>query len=63
MEKLKCSSCGGEITVDDDKEYGTCPYCGTKYKLNKDVNVNILSTLDVNVDDSLLLGSSQILQE
>ena len=41
MEKLKCESCGGDLLVDDDKEYATCPYCGTKYKLNDDVNVNI----------------------
>lgn len=54
MEKLKCSSCGGEITVDDDKEYGTCPYCGTKYKLNKDVNVNI--RLDDNMKEVLNSG-------
>ena len=54
MEKLKCSSCGGEITVDDDKEYGTCPYCGTKYKLNQDVNVNI--KLDDNMKEVLNNG-------
>ena len=41
MEKLKCESCGGDLVVDDDKEYATCPYCGPKYKLNDDVNVNI----------------------
>ena len=41
MEKMRCSSCGGEITIDNDKEYGTCPYCNTKYKLNKDINFNI----------------------
>ncbi len=54
MEKLKCSSCGGEITVDNDKEYGTCPYCGTKYKLNQDVNVNI--KLDDNMKEVLNNG-------
>lgn len=58
MEKLKCSSCGGEITVDDDKEYGTCPYCGTKYKLNKDVNVNI--KLDDNTKEVLRSGLGSV---
>lgn len=54
MEKLKCSSCGGEITIDSDKEYGTCPYCGTKYKLKKDINFNI--KLDDNVKEVLNTG-------
>lgn len=55
MEKLRCSSCGGEIIVDGDKEYGTCPYCGTKYKLNQDVNFNI--KLDDNTKEVLTTGA------
>lgn len=55
MEKLKCSSCGGEITVDNDKEYGTCPYCGTKYKLNDDINFNI--KMDDNTKEVLTSGA------
>ena len=55
MEKLKCSSCGGEITIDDDKEYGTCPYCGTKYKLNEDINFNI--KMDDNTKEVLTSGA------
>lgn len=55
MEKLKCSSCGGEITVDNDKEYGTCPYCGTKYKLNEDINFNI--KIDDNTKEILSNGA------
>ena len=41
MEKMRCSSCGGEIIIDNDNEYGTCPYCNTKYKLNNNINFNI----------------------
>lgn len=41
MEKLKCSSCGAVLEVEGDKEYARCPYCGSKYKLNEDVNINI----------------------
>lgn len=55
MKKLKCSSCGGEINVDNDKEYGTCPYCGTKYKLNEDINLNI--KLDDNTKEVLSNGA------
>ena len=58
MEKLKCSSCGGEITVDDDKEYGTCPYCGTKYKLNQDINFNI--KMDDNTKEVLSNGAKHV---
>jgi len=27
---LKCSNCGGEIQLDDNKEFGFCMHCGTK---------------------------------
>lgn len=47
MKKLTCSNCGAPISVGKDKDYGTCPFCGTKYKVNDDINVNI------NVDDDL----------
>jgi len=26
----KCTSCGGEIQLDDQRESGFCAYCGTK---------------------------------
>ncbi len=41
MKQLNCSSCGAPINVDESKGYGKCPYCGAKYKLNEDINVNI----------------------
>lgn len=47
MKKLKCTSCGGAMTIDANHEYATCNYCGMKYKLNEDVNINI------NVDDDI----------
>lgn len=49
MEKLRCSSCGGVLEVDEDKEYAKCPYCGSKYKLNQDMNINI--KLDDNMKE------------
>ena len=51
MEKIRCSSCGGDIIIDDDSEYGKCPYCNTKYKLKNDINFNI--KLDDNTRDVL----------
>ncbi len=47
MKKLRCSSCGAELQVEDNKEYAFCSHCGSKYKLNEDLNVNI--KLDDNV--------------
>ena len=47
MKKLKCTSCGGDMSVDEKNEYAVCKYCNTKYKLNEDINVNI------NVDEDL----------
>lgn len=47
MEKLKCSSCGAELEVEENKEYAKCNHCGARYKLNEDLNVNI------KLDDSI----------
>ncbi len=54
MEKLKCSSCGGELEVEENKEYAKCKYCGARYKLNEDLNVNI--KLDDNIKEVLNNG-------
>ena len=55
MEKLKCSSCGGHLKIEDNKEYAVCEYCGAKYKLNEDLNINI--KLDDNMKELLDDGS------
>lgn len=54
MKKLKCSSCGAELHVEDNKEYAVCNHCGSKYKLNEDLNVNI--KLDDNMKEVLNNG-------
>ena len=54
MEKLKCTSCGGELEVEENKEYAKCKYCGARYKLNEDLNVNI--KLDDNMKEVLNNG-------
>jgi DNA-directed RNA polymerase subunit M/transcription elongation factor TFIIS len=41
MEKLKCTSCGGHLDVEENKEYAVCKHCGARYKLNEDININI----------------------
>lgn len=47
MKKLRCTSCGAELKVEDNKEYAICEHCGSKYKLNEDLNINI------KIDDSV----------
>ena len=49
MKKLNCSSCGAELRIEENKEYAVCDHCGTRYKLNEDLNINI--KLDDNVKD------------
>lgn len=56
MKKLKCDSCGAEMIIDESEEYATCKYCGMKYKLNDDLNVNL--KLDDSVKDVLNTGLS-----
>lgn len=34
--KLYCENCGGEIEIDDDREYCFCKYCGTKMLIPAD---------------------------
>ena len=41
MKKLKCESCGGDIELDENKEFATCPFCQTKYQLNETKNIYI----------------------
>lgn len=41
MEKLKCTSCGGNLDVEENNKYAVCKHCGAKYKLDKDLNINI----------------------
>ena len=54
MEKLKCSSCGAELQVEENKEYAKCNHCGARYKLNEDLNINI--KLDDNMKEVLNNG-------
>ena len=54
MKKLKCSSCGATLQIEENKEYAICNHCGSKYKLNEDLNINI--KLDDNVQEVINNG-------
>ena len=34
---LKCPHCGGDIQLDDSREFGFCLYCGTKIAVRDEV--------------------------
>ena len=41
LKALKCPSCGADITLDDDREFGFCAYCGTQIQLGDRINVHV----------------------
>ena len=47
MKKLKCESCGGDIELDENKEFATCPFCQTKYQLNETKKIYIKMDDDI----------------
>ena len=51
MKKLRCTSCGAELKVDEGNEFAVCEHCGSRYKLNEDLNINI--KIDDNVKEVL----------
>ncbi len=40
MKKIKCTSCGANLKVDENNEFATCEHCGSKYKLKEDLTIN-----------------------
>lgn len=51
MIELRCKSCGGNLEIDEDKEFGTCPFCKTKYKINEEHKV--IFTMDDNTKETI----------
>lgn len=43
LKAAVCENCGGNLSVDDAREVGYCPYCGTKYYTEKIVNNNYVT--------------------
>ncbi len=54
MKSLKCTSCGANLRVEESKEYAVCDHCGSKYKLNDDLTINI--KLDDNMKEIINTG-------
>lgn len=47
---VKCPSCGGDLELDGEREYGFCQFCGTKVMLHDTVHVKHSGT--VSIDES-----------
>ena len=43
---LKCKHCGGDVELDDTREFGFCVYCGTKIMIQQEIN-NIHITMGI----------------
>lgn len=41
-KEFKCPNCGAPIKINDGDEYGTCEYCGGKFKAPFDIIYAIL---------------------
>lgn len=48
----KCTQCGGSLQVDNSKDAGICPFCGTAFvteKVIKNYNIHITNKIDTVV--------------
>ena len=45
----KCTQCGGSLKVDDSKDAGICPFCGTAFvteKVIQNYNIHVTNNID-----------------
>ena len=45
---LKCSNCGANLEVNDDKKSGFCPYCGAQYVQEEVTNITNIANTEIN---------------
>ena len=41
LKAMNCPSCGADITLDDDREFGFCSYCGSRIQIGDRVNIHV----------------------
>lgn len=41
LKALKCPSCGADISLDDNREFGFCSYCGSRIQIGEQINVHV----------------------
>ena len=54
MAVIKCKMCGGDITLNDEKTFGTCNYCGSVMTLPKLPDERRAATFILRSDEELL---------
>ena len=47
-----CTTCGGKLIVDAERNVATCPYCGNTFLIYCEPNVNNASTNSGDVDEA-----------
>lgn len=55
----KCTQCGGSLQVDDSKEAGICPFCGTAFITEKVIN-NYNYHITNNIDTVIVQNSQKL---
>lgn len=48
VETLKCSNCGSNLEVNENREFIFCKYCGTKNFINDEIKVKQNITYHIN---------------
>lgn len=59
LKAVKCPSCGGDLYLDDDREFGFCQFCGTKVMLHETVHVKHQLDLSGVARNHLLLARNE----
>ncbi len=59
LVSLRCPRCGGDIELDDSREFGFCQYCGNRIMIQREVNQVIVQ----NGSDSQTKRLSKLIEE
>lgn len=59
IETIKCPQCGENASIDTDREFGFCSYCGFKIEVSKPAPVSS----DIPTADSLLARAQLFIEE
>ena len=55
----KCAQCGADIEVDESRESGCCPHCGTKYITEKVIH-NTYNTVNNTTNNTVNIGQADV---
>lgn len=61
---IKCSECGAKIEIDENKESGFCPNCGTKFLREKKEIKNVINYNKItNIDKQININQEEKIDE